>query len=55
MGRALDDDQTNKKGLVEQIKQALGLIVRWKASGCEFNQLMEHHLRDDQAEIVCLV
>jgi hypothetical protein len=55
MGRALGDDQTNKKGLVEQIKRAPGLIVRWKAGGREFDQLMEHHLRDNQAEIVCLV
>ncbi len=41
IGQELDDDQMNKKGLVEQIKRALGLIVRWKASGCEFNHLME--------------
>jgi hypothetical protein len=55
MGRALDDDQTNKKGLVEQIKRAPGLIVRWKAGRREFDQFMEHHLRDDQAEIMSLV
>jgi hypothetical protein len=35
MGRVLDNDQMNEKGLVEQIKWAPGLIVQWKAGGRE--------------------